>query len=250
MSIRLLAPAAALTAALGLAAPALASTPNAHGGAAAPYARATIPTKKSTSFAGYSINAKEGMSDLTTTVEVPKLKCTKTNRAIGASVGLFEDSRTNFSSANLFIGCVKGKATYFPFLTVNGHEQDFRNTVAHPGDMVTLEAVAHQAPDETTVSVFDSTHSFSKTKNGKGYSHYAGYPWAGEVTWSNQSNVLGVPDFGKIHFRTVTINGNPFATFSPQQRFDRYNKSKTTLQIQTGAYGPSKQAFGTTFKHS
>ena len=114
---------------------------------------------------------------------------------------------------------MKGKATYFPFLTVNGHEQDFRNTVAHPGDMVTLEAVANQGPHGTTVSVFDSTHSFSKTKNGTGYSNYAGHPWAGDVTWSNQSNVLGVPDFGKIHFRTVTINGSPFATFSPQQRF-------------------------------
>jgi hypothetical protein len=250
LPIGLLGLAAAFAAALGFAAPVLASIPPTHGGSAAPHARATIGTKKSTSFAGYSIDAKEGNSDITTTIEVPKLKCTKTNRAIGASAGLYEDSKTNFSSANLFIGCVTGKATYFPFLTVNGHEQDFRNTVVHPGDMVTLEVVGYQAPEKTTVSVVDLTHSFSKTKNGKGYSNHAGHPWIGDVTWSSQAKVLGVPDFGKIHFRTATINGNPFDTVSPQQRFDRYNKSKTTLQIHTGGYGPSKQAFGTTFKHS
>lgn len=250
MAVRLFAPGAAFVAALGLTAPALASSPGLPGGAPAPHASATAPTIKSTTFAGYSINAKGGNSDITTTIGVPKLKCTKTNRAIGASVGLYEDSKTNFSSANLFIGCVKGKATYFPFLTVNGHEQNFRNTVAHAGDTVTLEAVGDQAPEKTMVSVIDQTHSFSKTRNGKGYSNYAGYPWAGDVTWSSHGHLLGVPDFGTIHFRTVTINGNPFATFSPQQRFDRYNRTKTTLQIHTEAYGPSEQAFGTRFRHS
>ena len=84
MPIRLFAPAAALAAALGLAVPALAST---HG-ATAPYARASIPTKKSTGFAGYQIHARNGMTGVTTTIVVPKLKCSKTNRAIGASVGL------------------------------------------------------------------------------------------------------------------------------------------------------------------
>ncbi len=250
MPIRLLAPAAALGAALGLAAPALATTPNAHGGAAAPYARATIPTKKSATFAGYSINAKEGMSDVTTTVEVPKLKCTKTNRAIGASVGLFEDSRTNFSSANLFIGCVKGEAT--PPLP-HGERPRARLPEHRRPPRRHGHARSGRPPGaRRDHGIGSSTRRIrsSKTKNGTGYSNYAGYPWAGDVAWSNQGNVLGVPDFGKIHFRTVTINGSPFATFSPQQRFDRYNKSKTTLQIQTGAYGPSKQAFGTTFKHS
>ncbi len=245
MPIRLFAPAAAFAAALGLAAPALAST---HGGSAAPHARTTPSTKKSATFAGYSINGTNGITGITTTIMVPKLKCSKTNRAIGASTGLYEDSTTNFSSANLFIGCVKGKATYFPFLTVNGQEQDFRKTAAHPGDMVTLQTDANTT--ETVVEVDDLTHSFSKSKTSAGYSSFVANPWIGDVTWSSQGKVLGVPDFGKIHFRTATLNGTPFGSLTPQLRFDRYNKSKTTLQIHTGAYGPSMQAFGTTFKHS
>ena len=92
MPIRLFAPAAAFAAALGLAAPALASTPNTHGGAAAPYARTTIPTKKSTTFAGYDINAKEGMSDVTTTVEVPEAQVHQDTT--GRSVRALACSRT------------------------------------------------------------------------------------------------------------------------------------------------------------
>lgn len=244
MPIRLFAPAAALAAALGLAVPALAST---HG-AAAPYARASIPTKKSTGFAGYQIHAKNGMTGVTTTIVVPKLKCSKTNRAIGASVGLDQDSNSNPFSANLFIGCVKGKATYFPFLTVKGHRQSYPKTVAHPGDMVTLEVAANTT--ETVVEVDDLTHSFSKSKTSAGYSSFVANPWVGDVVWRTKSGAQGVPDFGKIHFRTATLNGTPFGSLTPQVRFNRYNSSKTTLQIQTGGYGPSMQAFGTTFKHS
>ncbi|HEY3945126.1 MAG TPA: hypothetical protein VGL78_07870, partial [Solirubrobacteraceae bacterium] len=94
------------------------------------------------------------------------------------------------------------------------------------------------------------THSFSKSKTSAGYSSFVANPWVGDVVWRTKSGAQGVPDFGKIHFRTATLNGTPFGSLTPQVRFNRYNSSKTTLQIQTGGYGPSMQAFGTTFKHS
>lgn len=252
MPIRRFIPPAAFAVALGLAVPALASSrqaPRPHGGAAPPYARTSIPTKKSTNFAGYRINAKNGMTDVTATIVVPKVKCTKTNRAIGASVGLNEDSTSNPSSAHLFIGCVKGKARYFPYLTVNGHRHDYPKAVAHPGDMVTLEAVGDPLPGETTVSVFDQTHSFSKTKNGTGYSSFVANPWIGDLARRTKSGAaLGVPNFGEIDFTTATLNGTPFGSLTPQVRVNRYNA--TTLQIKTGAYDASEQAFASIFKHS
>ncbi len=135
-----------------------------------------MPTKKSTGFAGYDLNTKfSGPSvnqNVTATITVPKLKCTKTNTAIGVNAGLFEDSRGNPSSGGLFVGCVKGKARYYPFLTINGHKTTYPGTVAHVGDEVTVEADVNST--ETVAEVFDHTHFFDKSKTGAPYSSFVG----------------------------------------------------------------------------
>lgn len=240
MRTRSLLPLAALAAALGFAAPALASP-------ATP-----IPTKKSKGFAGYRVNAKvapqNGEVDVTATIVVPKLKCTKAHRAMVASAGLVEDSKTNASLGGLSIGCAHGKAHYFPLLVVNDHLQNFPKTSAHPGDMVTLEASVDST--ETTVEVFDHTHMFDKSKTGATYSSFVGYPWIGDLTKGTKSRTLGVPKFGKMRFSTATIDGNPFGLTAPQVRFNLYNSSKAKLKIKTGGYAAGKQAFSTIFKHS
>jgi hypothetical protein len=243
---------AAVAVALGVAAPALASSrragPRSQQAAAAPYSRGGVPTQKSTTFAGYEVNHKDGETDISTTIVVPKLKCTKALRAIGASVGMFEDSTKHFSSANLFIGCVNGKPRYFPFVTVHQHETNFMKTAAHAGDTVVLEARA--TTTETTVSVIDETHSFSRTKAGAGYSRLVAYPWIGDVTWSTNGGVLRVPDFGEITFSHSTAGGKPFGAVSPQERFNRYSANKARLQIKTSPYASDNESFSTVFKHS
>jgi hypothetical protein len=251
LRIRLFVPCAAVAVALGFGAPALASSqqapPSAQGAAGSPDARTSLPATKSTKFAGYEINLQDGQVDIATTIAVPKLRCTRARRAIGASVGMFEDSKKRFSSANLFIGCVNGKARYFPFLRVHQREQNFPRVAAHPGDKVVLEAAATKT--ETTVSVTDDTHSFSKTKTGAGFSTFVGYPWIGDVTWSIKSRVLRVPNFGKIQFSYSTMNGEPFGSHTGMEQFDRYNPTRTVLQIKTGAFATDQESFSTFFKH-
>lgn len=230
-----LAAVAALAAPLGLAALALA-----HSG---------VPTKKSTGFAGYDLNTKfSGPSvnqNVTATITVPKLKCTKTNTAIGVNAGLFEDSRGNPSSGGLFVGCVKGKARYYPFLTINGHKTTYPGTVAHVGDEVTVEADVNST--ETVAEVFDHTHFFDKSKTGAPYTSFVGFPWIGDRPWKTTHGVEGVPNFGKITFSTATTNGAPFGDQPHLQRFNRYMGS--TLQISTGNFGASEMMFSTVFKH-
>lgn len=231
-----LAAAAAFAAPLGLAAPALA-----HSGA---------PTKKSTRFAGYDLNTKFSgpavNKDVTATIIVPKLKCTKTNRAIGVNAGLFEDSMSNPSSGGLFVGCVNGKARYYPFLTINGHKTTYPGTVAHVGDEVTVEADVN--PTETEAEVFDHTQGWDKSKTGATYSHFVGWPWIGDRPWKTTHGTEGVPNFGKITFSTATIVGAPFGDRPHLTRFNRYKGS--TLQISTGNFASSEMTFSTVFKHS
>src|SRR5581483_9403650 len=108
--------AASVAVSVGLAAPALASSSGRSVGGARG-ARAA----KSTSFAGYSVQAGgEGSWKVAAQFVVPTVKCTggssSPERAIEPSVGVYSSS---FSSAGIFVGCFKGKADYFVALVLN-----------------------------------------------------------------------------------------------------------------------------------
>lgn len=230
--------AAAVAAVLGLAGPVLAS----------PNFRAGVPAKKSTRFAGYELHGKNGMTDLTTTIVVPKLKCGKADRAIAPTASLYQDSLSSLYSAGLFVGCASGKAHYFPFLTVNGNKKDYEGVAAHPGDSVTLEVAANTS--ETVVNVFDSTHPFSKARTAPAYTSFVANPWIGAASWRGKHGVEGIPNFGTITFGTTTTNGNPFLMGSDLKRFNLYNQTKSTLEVKAGGVSGGKESFAAIFKHS
>lgn len=253
MRRRLLLPWAAIAPfaiALGLATPAVASS---SGRAARAVASSRpgaglrgVHTGKSDSFAGYSYQGGgEGTWTVTTHVVVPKLKCSSgAEKAIALSVGVYNVSG-HASAADLFAGCYKGKATYFPSLEVNGVTHNYVPLKAHPGDKVTLHV--SQSAKRTVVSVKDVSRSgVSKTLHGAG-SKQGSSPWVGTTGWVNPG-LLGVPKFGKIHYSGSTLDGTPFASAASVARWNRYKGS--TLQIETSAFASNHESFTTTFKHS
>lgn len=171
------------------------------------------PAAKSSTFAGYSLHGGgEATFTVTTSIVVPKLKCTSgPERAIAASAGVYNLSN-HFSAASLFVGCYQGRALYFPSLVVNGANHNYAKLRAGAGDKVVLHV--SQSAGGTVVSVADkSRKGVSKTLNGAGSKGGSG-PWAGDSGWDNPG-LLGVPDFGKTDFSGSTLDGRPFGSAGP-----------------------------------
>ena len=236
---------------MGLAAPGFASSTGsavgaARGAPASAGGHASTPTAPSPTFAGYSIQGGgEGTFKVSAHITVPKVKCTgKTERAIDASVGVH--SQTSFSSAGVFVGCFKGKPTYFLAFVLAGKPHNYAKLAVRPGDTVALHVT--QSAASTVVSATDkSRKGVKKTLHGAG-SKGGSAPWVGDTAWDNPGP-LAVPNFGKLHFSKAKSNGMPFGT-AGGSALVRYNRVKgTTTQIKTGRLIGGK-SFTTTFKHS
>ncbi len=251
--------AATFSAAAVSAAPALASSagragPAPRGLAAAPNIRASVPTEKSTSFAGYEIDSgKSGGTTVTASLTAPKVKgCTKTDKAIAPSAGMDVNSPSNYSDADLFVGCYKGKAKLFPALTINSVEKNYTTTAIHPGNKVVLTTAV--TSKTTKVTFFDETTKVKKTETGSGETGGVGYPWVGDVAWDFTSGVLApVPNFGKVKLSGAKVGGKALGSYAASDvlyRYNRYNSSETTLQIKTGPFASNQENFSTAFKHS
>jgi hypothetical protein len=189
---------------------------------------------------------------VTTALTVPALKCTTATRAILASVGMFAGSDTNFSAAELFVGCSAGKPTFFPKLTINDTAANFKKAKAHPGDRVVLKAT--EGASKTVVTVNDTTTKLKKTLTGAGVSGggKVGFPWVGDQASFNSSHhELGVPDFGKISFSGAKVARQALGSFGGKlSRFNRTDSTETTLQIKTGTIASNMESFKTIFEHS
>ncbi len=248
--------AVALVASLGLASPALASSVGRAGAAPHPANGAfashklgsSIVTEPSDTFAGYQISEVDGPATVVTTFVVPKVKCTHKERAIAASVGMDVNTFSNYSDADVFIGCLNGKPTFFPALTINSFETNYKSVKLHPGDKVVLKAAvtgSHQ-----TMSVADKTTGVTKSLTQTGGGGVA-FPWVGEVDWYDPDQ-LRVPNFGQIAFSGTKVAHAPLGSYASGpglERFNRYtNSSFTTLQIKTGKLNST--AFKSLFEHS
>jgi hypothetical protein len=197
-------------------------------------------------FAGYQSGVAKGSATVVlASFAVPTLAaCTSTDRAITPSAGVEVNNFKSFSTAFVFVGCSNGTATYFPGLIVNGKETNY-SPVA-PGDVIDL--ITKVSTNRTRVQVTDvTTNVTDKITNGAGAS--ADSPFIGDDGWGSSTGALEhVPDFGKLKFRNVTVNGKTLASQHPQA-FQRVN-STGTVQIAIGSLSSTGIAFATRFEHS
>lgn len=63
-----------------------------------------------------------------------------------------------------------------------------------------------------------------------------------------------MPDFGKIDFSHSKIGSIPFGAYAeeglPVYRYQRYNRTETTLEISVSKFAENNEDFVTTFKAS
>jgi hypothetical protein len=199
-------------------------------------------------FAGYESGVAKGSATVVlASFAVPTLAaCTSTDRAITPSAGVEVNNFKSFSAAFVFVGCSNGAASYFPGLIVNGKETNFTSTLFAAGDVIDL--ITKVSTNRTRVQVTDvTTNVTQKITNGAGAS--AQVPFIGDDGWGSSTGALEhVPDFGKLKFRDVTVDGKTLASQHPQA-FQRVN-STGTVQIAIGSISSTGIAFATRFEHS
>lgn len=235
--------AAALTAALGFAAPALASPMHFQTGAGK--GLRGVHTESNTSAAGYetTVSSTKAMS-VTTTIVVPTVKnCGTTRKVIIPFVSANDSSDT--AAAGLDIHCRSGKVIYFPiFAPPGGPNKAFAHARAHPGDTVVLSLSWNAT--RLRLAVVDKSHpSVTRKVTGPGSSLFSGPGIGDSVIEPN----VPVPDFGKVNFSKSQINGRALGLAPGLTRENLVNASHV-LQIKTGPLASNNESFTTTFKHS
>ena len=202
-----------------------------------PAASAARSTNVSSSFAGYGQNNNTSSSSLnvTATLVVPKVKCGKKDTGFTPNVGL----STAFSSAGVFVGCLRGKERAWPSLSVNGADTSSRSAAVKAGDTIVLTVSENAA--KTTVTVADMTQKFKKQRTGTGST--ISDPWIGENTWKN----LPLPAFGTLKFTDGLVNAKPFGTWSGG--VTKWEMVTTSGTIRAGAFTSGGTAFATHYTH-
>jgi hypothetical protein len=221
-----------------------------RGGAARDHAfgRITAALISTRTFAGYQTAVTAGSATSSAaTFTVPTLSCTTATVGIAPDAGVAANNFTTASVAGVFVGCVKSKAVYFPFLVVKGTEADYTGTHFSAGDVINLSASV--TTSGSTVQVTDTTKGVSVTNSITGAGASANAAWIGDDAWfSSTGTRLGVPNFGKLKFTSCLIDGTALQSWNPQQ-FQRVN-AKGIVQIATGPFSPAPAAFATYYKHS
>ncbi len=235
---------AAVAAALGFAAPALASSVHFQTGAGNRSPGAHI--KNNRFMAGYETTASStNAMSVTTTIVVPTVKNCRTTRKVIIPFVSAEASSTN-AAVGLDIHCRNGKVINFPIFDVNGHNKANASAHAHPGDKVVLRLSWNSS--RLLLAVVDKTRpSVTRKLSGVGSSSFSDPDIADSVIGGSEP--FPVPDFGKINFSESKINGRGLG-LAPGLTRDNLVNMSDVLQIKTGPIRSDKESFTTTFKHS
>ena len=209
--------------------------------------RITAAPTSNRNFAGYEPTVTAGSATSSAaSFTVPTLACTTANRGIAADAGVAANNYKTFSVAGVFIGCVNGKAVYFPFLTANGAEANYTSTHFSAGDVINLSASV--TTSGFTVQVTDVTKNVSVTNTITGAGASANAAWIGNNAWVTSAGLLdGVPNFAKLTFSNCLIDGTALQSGNPQ-KYQRVNRSGV-VQITTGGFWPGGTAFTTHYQH-
>ncbi len=196
-----------------------------------------------TTFAGYQASVAPGSATSSAAqFKVPRLSCTAATRAITPGVGVVVNSFRSDSTAFLFVGCVRGRAVYFPALVINGNTVTYATSV-RAGDVIKVSAKV--TTRGTTVQVTDVRTGVTKRRMGSGARSVTAF--VGDNDWLLNGILLGVPSFGALTFTSCLVDGRALARSHPA-RYQRVN-SRGILQIATGALSPAGTAFATHYKH-
>jgi hypothetical protein len=194
----------------------------------------------SPSFAGYAVDVVPKTATVTFTI--PALTCTPTNEGIVPSLAFTNFTTNTFTSAGMYVQCFNGAVDDGALIEINNRFSSLSQNV-NAGD--TIRLTIKVSAKLTSVAIADLTNNSSvqSVVSGPG----GGGSFTGVSVGDSKIGSPGEPvaPFTTLAFKMLKVNGAPMGAGGTLSPTDMYDAS--TLQIRTGALGPTGTHFTTTF---
>lgn len=167
---------------------------------------------------GYAVTGSGPYTSITGSWNVPALDCSKGGGDVSPWIGIDGWANETVEQIGVDFDCRAGKASYHPWVEMYPANSIYFKDVIDPGDVLDASVTVTGTSWVLTESDPDSgwTKTFDETSSDQLASAEAIIESVG-----NQE-VPPVPDFGKVTFKNITVNGSPFASAGKVH--------KTTLQ--------------------
>jgi hypothetical protein len=206
------------------------------------------PLQKSPTYAGVIVNAPQSTSSVANTFVVPAITCSAADQGIIPGVGIPDDNNTNIIAAGVAESCQTGAPTYTGEADINGKVTTFKVSV-QPGDKVTTTLKTDASETTGTFKLVVPGSSRPATViSFKGSGGTQLFPCGGIDSLQESESVNPIPEFPKITFTNVKIDGAPLTT-STTTRFEMVT-STGILQIKTSALNAKGTSYSNTFANN
>ena len=203
---------------------------------------AGVTNPNSTTEAGYTGPVSGSTLLLKTQLTVPTLSCTG---QAGLQPGAYLMTATSTSGGAIYVSCSANTPVYEAIAVVNNSRSVLSSVTIAPGDAINISVSV--SATATSVAVIDTTKSTRQSVAGAGSAPTHLFVGDQAVPASG-GGLLAVPAFGKIRFRTTTLNKVDFGSTNPTAV--NMATSANVVQITTGKLSTTGAAFVTTFVHS
>jgi hypothetical protein len=191
-------------------------------------------------FAGY-ITSPMAVTSSAATVTVPTVACGKKLSAITAAATVYDSTGSEFSSAEVYIGCSSKKERLAAYAEID-NAFTVPTVTINPGD--TVELLVTCGSLGISVSIDDeTTNSIGTAASTKAESCTQAEAGDDGVTKGHGSALVALPPFGTIDYTGVMVNGAAIGSFSPTAT--TYSEGKKNV-ITTGPLTAGGTAFTTT----
>jgi hypothetical protein len=208
-------------------------------GATAMAAAPATPTSHTE--AGYTAAITGSTFLLKTQLTVPTLTC---SGQAGIQPGAYLTTATSSTGGAVYIACSAVTPVYEAVATINGVRTVLTKVTVAPGDAINISVSV--SATATSVAVIDTTKATRQTLTGAGSAPT--HLFVGDQAVPTSGGLLAVPSFGKLRFRTTTLNKVDFGSTTPAAV--NMANSANVVQITTGKLSVTGAAFVTTFAHS
>lgn len=192
--------------------------------------------------AGYTAAITGSTFLLKTQFTVPTLTC---SGQAGIQPGAYLTTATSSTGGAIYVACSAKTPVYEAVATINGVRTVLTKVTVAPGDAINISVTV--SATATSVAVIDTTKATRQTLTGAG--NAPTHLFVGDqAVPSSGGGSLAVPAFGKIRFRTTTLNKVDFGSVTPAAV--NMANSASVVQITTGKLSATGAAFVTTFAHS
>jgi hypothetical protein len=209
-------------------------------GATAMAAAPVTPT--STTEAGYTVASTGSTFLLKTQFTVPTHAC---SGQAGIQPGAYTMTATTSTGGGVLMGCSAETPGYEAVAMINGVRTVLTKVTVAPGDDINISVAV--SASASTVAVIDTTKATRQSETGAG--SVPTHLFVGDqAVPASGGGLLAVPNFGKLRFRTTTLNKVDFGSTTPSAV--NMANSANVVQITTGKLSATGAAFVTTWVHS